>query len=209
MKKNLLWMLAAILLCGTMTTSCSKDDDNKIDDTPSTTANTYEVTIAALLPRSAAPYLQVKVDYTDAEGKSETVIVKEGDQSQTLGEIAKARYVDVTSEYRLKPEYIQILDDLIVRNITFKVPAGKSFEFKGTIVTRTDYTTPTDDVTIVQPCVISSAKRISGNSKDRSELATNGNLSVIANFGIDAEKFASMISRWNGRDIGSGSVTMN
>jgi hypothetical protein len=28
MKKNLLWMLAAILLCGTMTTSCSKDDDD-------------------------------------------------------------------------------------------------------------------------------------------------------------------------------------
>ena len=27
MKKNLLWMLAAILTCGLMTTSCSSDDN--------------------------------------------------------------------------------------------------------------------------------------------------------------------------------------
>lgn len=28
MRKNLLWMLATILFCGAMTTSCGSDDDN-------------------------------------------------------------------------------------------------------------------------------------------------------------------------------------
>ena len=31
MKKNLLWMFAAILFCGVVTTSCSKDDDEPAD----------------------------------------------------------------------------------------------------------------------------------------------------------------------------------
>jgi hypothetical protein len=45
MKKNFLWMLAAILLCGTMTTvftACGDDDD---DDSPSSSSNTYEVSL--------------------------------------------------------------------------------------------------------------------------------------------------------------------
>jgi hypothetical protein len=208
MKKNFLWMLAAILLCGTMTTvftACGDDDD---DDSPSSSSNTYEVTLSGVLPRCSAPYMQLKVDYTDADGKSETMYVKEGDQSQDISEDAMDIYKNATSAYRGKPDYVTILDNIIVRNITLRVPAGKSFSFKGTIVVRNDYATPTSDVSVVQPCVISTAKRISGNSNDRSELATNGSLSVIASFGIDAESFATIMNRWNGRDAGIGGATM-
>ena len=208
MKKNFLWMLAAILLCGTMTTlftACSSDDD---DNGGSSSANTYEVTLSALLPRCSAPYMQLQLKYTDADGKSETVYVKEGDESQTISDVAMDRYKSVTSAYRGNPAYVTILDDIIVRNVKLRVPAGKSFSFEGTIVARTDYTAPESDVNVVQPCVISTAKRVSGTSSDRSELATNGNLNVLASFGIDAESFATILSRWNGRDVGSGDVTM-
>ena len=37
MKKNLLWMLAAILFCGVVTISCSKDDDEPGGNTPEPT----------------------------------------------------------------------------------------------------------------------------------------------------------------------------
>jgi len=203
-------MLAAILLCGTMTTvftACGDDDDDD-NNTPSITANTYEVTLSALLPRCSAPYMQVQLKYTDADGKSETVYVKEGDQSQNIGDLAMTIYKNLTSTYRSNPDYVQILDDCIVRNFTLRVPAGKSFSYEGTIVIRNDFTAPEGSVTVIQPCVISTAKRISGTSDDRSELATNGNLSVLASFGIDADHFESTMNRWDGRDIGSGNVTM-
>ena len=208
MKKNFLWMLAAILLCGTMTTlftACSSDDD---DNGGSSSANTYEVTLSALLPRCSAPYMQLQLKYTYADGKSETVYVKEGDESQTISEDAMNSYKNATSAYRGNPAYVTILDDIIVRNIKLRVPAGKSFSYQGTIVARTDYTAPESDVNVVQPCVISKGKRISGNGDDRSELASNGSLSVIASFGIDAESFASIMDRWNGRDAGKGGATM-
>ena len=207
MKKNLLWMFAAILFCGAMTTSCSKDED-KNEPKPTTSANTYEVTLAALLPRCSASYMQLKLDYTDADGKSTSVVIKEGDQSEAISDVAKDRYTSLTSTYRVSPEYIQLLDDLIVRNFTFKVPAGKSFEYKGTIVKRTDFTAPEGGVTLVQPCVISSAKRISGNDTDNSQLATNGSLSILASFNVKADRFATIVDHWNGRDAGSGTVTM-
>ena len=209
MKKNFLWMLAAILLCGTMTTvftACGSDDDD--NGSSSATANTYEVTLSALLPRCSAPYMKLQLKYTDADGKSQTVTVQKSDQSQTLGEAATIIYKNLTSGYRGNPDYVKILDDLIVRNFTMRVPAGKTFSYEGTIEARTDYTAPESKVSVVQPCVISTAKRISGNSDDRSELATNGKLSILCSFGIDADQFATILSRWNGRDIGSGTVTM-
>ncbi len=208
MKKNLLWMLAAILLCGSMTTAltaCGDDDDDS--SSPSSSANTYEVTLAALLPRCSAPYLQLQVNYTDANGKSESIVVKEGDQSQTLSSEAKDRYLRATTLIR-NEERAKLIDDVIVRNITFRVPAGKSFAYDGTIVTRTDYIAPTEKTDMVQPCVISTAKRISGTSTDYSASAVNSSLSVTASFGIHVDQFAELLGRWNGRSVGTGTVTL-
>ena len=209
MKKNFLWMLAAILLCGTMTTvftACGDDDDD--NGGGSSTANTYEVTLSAVLPSCSAPYMYVELKYTDADGKTQTVTVKEGDQSQTISDDAMTIYKNATSAYRGNPAYVAILDDFTVRTFTMRVPAGKSFSYEGKIVKRDDYAAPEGSVTVVQPCVISTAKLVSGNSKDRSELANNGSLSVVASFGIDADHFAEIMSRWNGRDCGVGGVTM-
>lgn len=210
MKKNFIWMLAAILLCGTMTTvltACGDDDDDD-SSSPSSSANVYEVTLSALLPRCSAPYMKVQLEYTDADGKSQTVTVQEGDQSQTISDAAMDIYKSLTNQYRTNPANVEILDNFIVRNFTMRVPAGKSYSYEGTVVVRNDFSAPEGKVNVIRPCVISTAKRISGNSADHSDLANNGSLSIICSFGIAADSFESIISRWDGRDIGSGSVTM-
>ena len=208
MKKNLLWMMVAILLCGSTTvlTACGSDDDDK-GSSPSA-ANTYEVTLAALLPRCSTPYLQLKVNYTDADGKSESILVKEGDQSQALSNEAKILYEKATMFIRANEETNKLIDDVIVRNITFKVPAGKTFTYNSSIVTRTDYTVPTEKANLVQPCVICSAKRISGTGRDDSASALNGSLNVTGSFGVHPDKFAELLARMNGRDAGSAQVTL-
>jgi len=39
-------------------------------------------------------------------------------------------------------------------------------------------------------------------------LATNGSLSILASFNVKADRFATIVDHWNGRDAGSGNVTM-
>lgn len=211
MKKNLLWMLAAILLCGSLTTvltACGDDDDDNNSGSTPSVANTYEVTLAALLPRCSAPYLSLQVNYTDANGKSDSFVVKEGDQSQTLSTVAKTYYVKASTFIRTSEENNKLIDDVIVRNVTFTVPAGKSFAYNGAIVSRTDYAAVTDKVSLVQPCVICTAKRISGSGSDEVASALNASLSITGSFGIQADRFPEILARWNGRNVGSGTATL-
>ena len=177
-------MMVAIVLCGSTTvlTACGSDDDDK-GSSPSA-ANTYEVTLAALLPRCSTPYLQLKVNYTDADGKSESLVLKEGDQSQTLSDAAKVQYVKATSYLRLDEEAIRLIDDAIVRNVTFRVSTGKTFSYEGVTVSRTDYTVPTEKTTLIQPCVICTANLIDGDGTDDSASAMSTSLDITASFGI-------------------------
>ena len=190
MKKNLLWMLAAFLLCGSMAmalTACGDDDDDSNDSSSSVTpssGNTYEVTLAAILPRCSAPYLSLHVNYTDADGKSDSFVLKEGDQSQALSSISKTIYVKTTTSIRTGDEYVKLIDNVIVRNVTFIVPAGKTFAYSSYIVTRTDYTAPTVDANLVQPCVICTANLIDGDGTDDSASAMSTSLDITASFGI-------------------------
>ena len=208
MKKNLLWMMVAILLCGSTTvlTACGSDDDD--NGSSSSSESTYEVTLSAVLPRCSGPYLQLKVNYTDADGKSESLVLKESDQSQTLSDAAKVQYVKATSYIRLDEEAIRLIDDVIVRNVTFRVSTGKTFSYEGVTVSRTDYTVPTEKTTLIQPCVICTAKRISGTGTDYSASVVNTSLSVTGSFGVHPDKFAELLARMNGRDAGSGSITL-
>ena len=69
-----MWMLAAILLCGSLSmvfTACGGDDNGSSSGggSESIIPNTYEVTLCAVLPRSAATYLNLQVEYTDANGR--------------------------------------------------------------------------------------------------------------------------------------------
>lgn len=68
MKKNLLWMLAAILLCGVMTISCSKDDED-VDIPTETTYLYYVQSVEVLYLSDDIPSSSIK-DIIDSEYKA-------------------------------------------------------------------------------------------------------------------------------------------
>jgi hypothetical protein len=66
MKKNILWMLAAILSCGltvTALSACSSDDDNKTDDQPQ-----KEVYYIVKITDDVLKVADVEVNYVDQTG---------------------------------------------------------------------------------------------------------------------------------------------
>ena len=81
MKKNVMWMLTAILFCGltaTVLSSCGKDSDSSSTGGGSTGLEpavgmnvSYEIQIG----ETTTDGFSVKVEYTDADGKSKTEII--------------------------------------------------------------------------------------------------------------------------------------
>ena len=77
MRKNLLWMLAAILFCGAMTTSCGDDDDDKKGgDQPTTDKSIVGMNVAYrvgfLDGYDTLTDYTITVTYTDENGKDKT-----------------------------------------------------------------------------------------------------------------------------------------
>ena len=75
MKKNLLWMLAAILFCGVMTTSCSKDDDDNSTPTPDTPKQEtqYDIELNFIAHPKSLQYFEYDFKYVDANGNTKTI----------------------------------------------------------------------------------------------------------------------------------------
>ena len=83
MKKNLLSKFAVCLkgfailaICGAITTSCSKNDDDNTSPTPSPepqTAKSYKVTLDMVVHQKALDMMTVDFIYTDADGKENTM----------------------------------------------------------------------------------------------------------------------------------------
>ena len=70
MKKNLLWMFAAILFCGVMTTSCGSDDDDSTvnDDGSDQPGGMIETNIyidGKKTARAITPYVAKELDWED------------------------------------------------------------------------------------------------------------------------------------------------
>lgn len=83
MKKNLLSKFAVCLkgfailaICGAITTSCSKNDDDNTSPTPSPepqTAKSYKVTLDMVVHQKVLDMMTVDFIYTDADGKENTM----------------------------------------------------------------------------------------------------------------------------------------
>ena len=127
------------------------------------------MTLCAVLPRSAATYLNLQVEYTDANGKKGTAEITKDNASENFSDLGKRGYLNVTNLYRSSPEIIPLLDDVIVRNFKFTVPSGKTFTYMAKLAVRNDFAAPTDKVTMVVPTMFACSERISGNSEDNSE----------------------------------------
>ena len=213
MKRNLMWMLAAILLCGSLSmvfTACGGDDNGSSSGggSESIIPNTYEVTLCAVLPRSAAPYLNLQVEYTDANGKKGTAEITKDTASENFSDLGKRGYLNVTDPYRSSPEIIPLLDDVIVRNFKFTVPSGKTFTYMAKLAVRNDFAAPTEKVTMPLPTMFACAKRISGNSEDNSEAAIKQSVKIGVQVGILASKFAQFIERFDGREVANCTMTI-
>lgn len=207
MQKYFNWMLAAILICGTsvVTTSCG-DDKDEIPE-PELAHNTYEVTLSAVLPESAAAFFTLDLEYTDAEGKKATVTVKAGDQTDPMIEAMKSQYDKEKKYLNLNSEEAKVLDKLIIKNIKFNVPAGKSFSYKGTIKARNDYAQPAGETfDIMAPFVYLSSKRISGNETDYSVFTEQIKISVAA--GVESDHVSDLIRLYDGKVVANDSRTM-
>ena len=207
MQKFFNWMLAAILICGTsvVTTSCG-DDKDEIPE-PELAHNTYEVTLSAVLPESAAAFFTLDLEYTDAEGKKATVTVKAGDQTDPMIEAMKSQYDKEKKYLNLNSEEAKVLDKLIIKNIKFNVPAGKSFSYKGTIKARNDYAQPAGETfDIMAPFVYLSSKRISGNETDYSVFTEQIKISVAA--GVESDHVSDLIRLYDGKVVANDSRTM-
>lgn len=207
MQKFFNWMLAAILICGTsvVTTSCG-DDKDEIPE-PELAHNTYEVTLSAVLPESAAAFFTLDLEYTDAEGKKATVTVKAGDQTDPMIEAMKSQYDKEKKYLNLNSEEAKVLDKLIIKNIKFNVPAGKSFSYKGTMKARNDYAQPAGETfDIMAPFVYLSSKRISGNETDYSVFTEQIKISVAA--GVESDHVSDLIRLYDGKVVANDSRTM-
>ena len=193
------WMLAAILVfCGAsvVMSSCGDDDgDSKKNDEP--TANTYEVTISAVLPQCAADLYTLIVDYTGADGVANSITMKDGDKSDEMSNDLKAAYEKEKKSLGEDTQRAAVLDKNIVKNITLVVPAGKGFSYKATMKARTDYAKPEESgFYFIKPFVYVTCKRISGNSEDYSFRPNDLNLSVKGPF--DSSQVAEFIEIYDG-----------
>ena len=211
MQKFFNWMLAAILICGTsvVTTSCG-DDKDKIPE-PELTPNTYEVTLSAVLPESAAEFFNLEVEYTDADGKKSTVTVRAGDQSDSMIEMMKPVFNEEKDFQigllKLTDEESKVFDKLIIKNIKFNVPAGKSFSYKATTKVRSDYAQPTgDSFSFLSPFVYLSSKRISGESTDYSVFTEQLKLSVLIE--MESAHLDELIEVYGNKVVANVSRTM-
>lgn len=207
MKKFMNWMLAAILICGAsvVLTSCSSSDDN--DD--NTTPNTYEVTLTAVLPESAAGLYTLNVEYTDGNGKASTGTVKAGDTSDVMPANMKTLY-DGEKAFAIglagwDAEKAKMFDQLIVKNFKFTVPAGKSYRYKVTMKARTDYVKPSADAFyFVVPFAYADVVRVSGNQPYS---GLTGELTLSGLGPIDSE-ISEFIKFYDGKVIAEASRTM-
>jgi len=210
MRKIFNWMLAAILVCGASVVMSSCGDD---DDETTTSPNTYEVTLSAVLPESAAEFFTLDLAYTGSDGKTTQTTLKVGDRTEEMSEKMKKLY-DIEKESAItllnwgeKPEKKALFDQLIVRNFTFVVPAGKSFSYRATLKARTEYTQPSGEFfDVIKPFVYLGSKRISGNSEDGSVFTES--LKLKAYGSVETECFADFLEMFDGEVIANDSRTM-
>jgi len=136
MKKNLLWMLAAILLCGAMTTSCSKDDDDdnnaQTPDKPNVETK-YDFELNFIAQPKSLLYFEYDFKYVDANGNTKTIDIDQNTTSASLGTLAQnPSYKAVISAIASIEGYADMQNPFIYRVTLKDQPVGKTISYTTT-----------------------------------------------------------------------------
>jgi len=164
MKKNLLWMFAAILFCGAMTTSCDKDDDNNSSPTPPeetpSTATKYDVTLTLFTYKTISAYVDYEFSYTDHNGKESTPVMLTGNEKGETLSTNEAAYYKNQYEARVTESFPESKYlEYVAFHYTIKdVPKGSEISWKTIQHMAQGATAPTEGIRFVWPCVMVTAK---------------------------------------------------
>ena len=138
MKKNLLWMFAAILFCGAMTTvftSCSKDDDDKNVTPPApqeenTNPTKFDIELNLIAQPKSLQYFEYDFKYVDANGNAKTVKIDQNTQSASIGSLAHFPiYTNVISALASLVPYADLNNPIIYRVTLKDQPVGKTISY--------------------------------------------------------------------------------
>ena len=135
MKKNLLWMLAAILFCGVMTTSCSKDDDDNSTPTPDTPKQEtqYDIELNFIAHPKSLQYFEYDFKYVDANGNTKTIDIDQDTKGTSLGTLAQNQvYTGVVSVIASTKGYEDLNNPFVYRVTLKNQPVGKTISYTTT-----------------------------------------------------------------------------
>jgi hypothetical protein len=137
MKKNLLWMFAAILFCGMITTSCSKDDDNNNNNpqTPDTPQEEtmLDVELNFIAHPKSLQYFEYDFKYVDANGNTKTIDIDQNTESASLGILAEQPiYTGVVDVIASVDGYTDLKNPFVYRVTLKNQPVGKTISYTTT-----------------------------------------------------------------------------
>lgn len=141
MKKNLLWMLAAILFCGlttTVFTSCGDDEDDGQPSTPEEQPGekkpeSADVILTLVIQRGTLNVFEYDFKYVDAKGNTKTYDIDAQTEGVAFDELEQSRYNTFTSAtFAAYPEtFRNDMKNPLVLRVTLKdQPTGKKYSYQ-------------------------------------------------------------------------------
>ena len=143
MKKNFMWMIAAILFCGTMTTvftSCGSDDSNTTpkpvtpeEQQEEKKAESADVTLTLVVQRSTLNIFKYDFKYVDAKGNTQTFDIDEKTEGVPFDDFEQPLYnlYSKASFPALGEAFAQDMQNPLVLRFTLKnQPTGKNYSYE-------------------------------------------------------------------------------
>jgi len=209
MKKNLLWMLAAILCCGLTTialTSCGSDDDPEEQNggQGEKKATKGDVTLTFVAQPKALTYFEYDFKYVDAKGNTKTIDIDQDTQSSgSLDDFEFKAIKDVINVLAANPEYADLNNPFVYRVVLKDQPVGSTVTYTTTCHVK-EGASISETLVYALPSVMPSIKLENSNR----ELA-----SAFAGFKgqrVSPEQWEQYVSAMEGKVIvqGSGEVVV-
>jgi hypothetical protein len=152
MKKNLLWMLAAILFCGlttTVFTSCGDDEDDSQPSTPEQPekpedkkAESADVTLTLVIQKSTLNVFEYDFKYVDAKGNTKTYDIDAQTEGVAFDELEQGRYNTYTqATFPAYGEacYNDMKKPLVLRVTLKDQPTGKKYSYETVCHVKEDF----------------------------------------------------------------------